>query len=245
MNPTGPPPLLLSMPHECGYLPGRVAHTLFVDPRFPLTTELLGDFNRRGYRRSGDLIYRPHCRHCQACIPVRIPIAEFRMTRSQRRNVKCNRAITVAAVAPIFHAEHYQLFLRYQRYRHPGGTMSHPDPATYMRFLVGRQIQTTFHEFRLDGQLLAVAVIDTLPDGLSAVYTFYEPALRTRGLGTYAILVQIALTRELNLPYLYLGYWIEASPKMAYKSRFQPLQAYQHGCWSPLAAHIHGLRKNS
>lgn len=229
------PKLFLSTSHECGYLPGRVAHTLFMDPRFPLSAELFGDFNRRGFRRSGDLIYRPHCHDCQACISVRIPVSDFLMTRSQRRNAKRNRAVTVTAVAPIFVDEHYRLFLRYQSRRHPGGTMSNPDPATYLRFLVGRQVPTIFYEFRLDERLLAVAVVDTLPDGLSAVYTFYEPELRSRGLGTYAILVQIAQARAFHLPFLYLGYWIEASPKMAYKANFQPLQAYRNGCWSSLA----------
>ncbi len=229
------PNLFLSTAHECSYLPDRAANTLFMDPRFPLSPQLFGDFNRRGFRRSGDLIYRPHCQDCQACVPVRIPVAAFTASRSQRRTLERNRDLEVSARAPMFDSEHFALFLRYQNHRHKGGSMANPDPPTYLRFLVGRQVETVFYEFRAGSRLLAVAVVDSLPDGLSAVYTFYEPDLRERGLGTYAILSQVHLTRALGLPFLYLGYWIGESPKMAYKSRFQPLEGYRNGRWAPLA----------
>lgn len=230
------PNLFLSTAHSCNYLPERTANTLFMDPRFPITPELFGDFNRRGFRRSGDLIYRPHCQSCQACVPVRIRVEAFVAQRGQRRTLERNADLTVIAKAPAFDVEHFMLFLRYQNARHPGGTMANPDPPTYLRFLVGRQVDSTFFEFRAGRSLVAVAVVDHLPDGLSAVYTFYDPALTQRGLGTYAILWQIQEALATNLSYLYLGYWVKESPKMAYKSRFRPLEGYQNGCWAPLPA---------
>lgn len=230
------PPLFLSTAHACSYLPERSANTLFMDPRFPLSPELFGDFNQRGFRRSGELIYRPHCPHCQACIPVRIPVTEFSATRAQRRTIERNKDLTITAKEPLFDSEHFLLFLAYQSQRHPGGAMANPDPPTYTRFLVGRQVETIFYEFRLGARLVAVAVVDHLPDGFSAVYTFYDPTLTARGLGTYAILWQITHTQATHLPFLYLGYWIKESPKMAYKTNFQPLEGYQNGRWSPLKA---------
>lgn len=230
------PNLFLSTTHTCSYLPERAANTLFIDPRFPITGDLFSDLNKRGFRRSGDLIYRPHCQNCQACIPVRIPVNLLRLNRAQRRVWTRNADLQITAKAAAFDVEHYDLFLRYQSERHPGGTMANPDPPTYLRFLVGRHAETTFYEFRLQGNLLAVAVVDHLPDGLSAVYTFYDPTLTDRGLGTYAILWQVQEARQQNFPYLYLGYWVKESPKMSYKTRFQPLEAYQNGRWDVLLA---------
>lgn len=229
------PSLFLSTAHNCSYLPERVANTLFMDPRFPITTELFGDFNRRGFRRSGDLIYRPHCPSCLACVPVRIPVDAFSGSRAQKRTLLRNTDLTVTPRPASFDAEHFMLFLRYQNARHPGGTMANPDPPTYLRFLVGRQVDTTFYEFREGHTLLAVAVVDHMPDGLSAVYTFYDPMRARQGLGTYAILWQIQETLRKNLPYLYLGYWVKDSPKMSYKVHFRPLEGYQNGRWVPLS----------
>lgn len=226
------PNLYLSLPHMCSYLPERLASTLFMDPHHPLNPDLYSNFNRHGFRRSGDLIYRPHCQDCSECVSVRIPVERFRATRGQRRTRARNSDIQVAVLEPRFEQEHFELFLRYQDKRHPGSSMANPSPDRYMRFLVGRQIETRFVEFRRDGNLLAVAIIDLLTDGLSAVYTFYEPDLRARGLGVYSILWEIDYTRGLGLPWLYLGYWIRESPKMAYKMNYQPLEAYQGGRWS-------------
>ncbi|WP_298134821.1 arginyltransferase [Acidiferrobacter sp.] len=230
----GGPRLYVSAPHACSYLPDRMAGTLFIDPRFPLTHELLGELNGRGFRRSGDVIYRPHCPDCRACVPVRIPVESFVASRAQRRALARNGDLAVNARAAAFEAEHYALFRRYQNARHPGGSMADPDPPTYMRFLAGRHGHTIFYEFRMARALACVAVVDALPDGLSAVYTFFDPALTQRGLGTYAIVWQIAEARRRGLPFLYLGYWVEGSRKMAYKARFKPLEAYRGGHWSPL-----------
>lgn len=230
------PDIFLSMPHPCSYLPGRTATTLFIDPRYPLDRERYGAFTRLGFRRSGDLIYRPHCRDCTACVPVRIPVARFRPQRGQRRVWQRNRELRVVPVAGAFVQEHFDLYLRYQAQRHPGGGMDDPDPQKYANFLLGRQVDTLFYEMRLANRLLGVAVVDRLSDGLSAVYTFYDPDESTRGLGTFAVLWEVDHARRLGLPWVYLGYWIAESPKMAYKANFRPLEVYRNGRWMELGS---------
>lgn len=229
------PDIFLSMPHPCSYLPGKTAATLFIDPRFPLDRDRYGAFTRLGFRRSGDLIYRPHCPGCVACVPVRIPVERFAPDRGQRRVWKRNQRVDIVPRAPVFVREQFELYLRYQAHRHPRGGMDDPDPQKYINFLTGRRVETVFYEMREAARLLGVAVVDRLNDGLSAVYTFYEPAELARGLGTFAILWQIEHARALRLPWVYLGYWIAESPKMAYKTRFRPIEAYRNGQWAELA----------
>jgi len=228
------PEIYLSMPHPCSYLPGRTATTLFVDPRHILSEDNFGHFMASGFRRSGDLVYRPHCQHCQACVPVRVPVRSFRMNRSQQRNRKRNEGLSLVERPATYSREHFDLYRRYQSRRHPGAGMDDPDPGKYMNFLIGRGIDTRFHEIRDGYRLLAVAVVDHLPDGLSAVYTFYDPCATARGLGVFAVLQEIELVRELGLDYLYLGYWIRQSRKMAYKTGFRPIEAYVNGHWQLL-----------
>lgn len=228
------PDIFLSMPHPCSYLPGKTAATLFIDPRFPLDRDRYGAFTRLGFRRSGDLIYRPHCPGCVACVPVRIATARFAPNRSQRRLWKKNSDIEIVSRPAAFVAEHFDLYMRYQAARHPRGGMDDPDPQKYVNFLTGRRVETVFYEMREAGRLLGVAVVDRMNDGLSAVYTFYEPDEIARGLGTYAILWEVEHARALGLPWLYLGYWIAESRKMAYKTNFRPIEAYRNGQWSEL-----------
>ncbi len=241
------PNLYLSMPHLCSYLPDRLACTMFVDPQHRISNHLFSALMRQGFRRSGDLIYRPHCQECQACVPVRIPIAQFRPNRSQRRTRRKNQDLYCRECGPVFSREHFSLYLRYQTKRHPDGSMNDPDPKKYMDFLVSRHTDTRFFEFRRQpakwagedaiddaadpGELVSVAVVDVLPDGLSAVYTFFDPDVTDRALGVHAILWLIEYAREHELEWLYLGYWIEESPKMAYKANYRPLEAYQSGRW--------------
>jgi len=222
------------MPHPCSYLPEHTATTLFIDPRYSLDKDRYGHFTRLGFRRSGDLIYRPHCANCQACVPVRVPVGSFTPSRGQRRVWRRNQDLAVTTHEPGFRREHFNLYLRYQRARHAGGGMDDPDPQKYLDFLISRQLETVFLELRLRQQLLGVAIIDQLPDGLSAVYTFFDPDEARRGLGVFAVLWEVAFAREQRLPYVYLGYWIGQSPKMAYKRDFQPLEAYRDGRWSRL-----------
>ena len=229
------PDLYLSMPHPCSYLDARKSTILFVDPQRLLDAGEYGVFVRQGFRRSGDLVYRPHCQQCSACVPVRVPVREFAPTRGQRRVWGRNHDIEVVEKPAHFEAEHFDLYRRYQAGRHPDSGMNDADPQKYLGFLTSRQVDTKFFELRAQGRLLAVAVADVLPDGLSAVYTFFDPDAPQRGLGVYAVLWEIAETARRGLDYLYLGYWIAESPKMSYKSSYRPIEALRGGHWINLA----------
>lgn len=229
------PDLYLSMPHPCSYLAGRMSTILFVDPQRILNAGEYGLFVRQGFRRSGDLVYRPHCQGCNACVPVRVPVGEFQASRGQRRVWQRNADITVIETPARFDPAHFDLYRRYQAGRHPESGMNDADPEKYLGFLASRQIDTAFFELRAGSKLLGVAVADLLPDGLSAVYTFYDPDLPQRGLGVHAVLWEIAETARRGLEYLYLGYWIAESPKMAYKTRYRPIEILQAGQWRPLS----------
>lgn len=220
--------------HPCSYLADRMATTIFVDPTIPLSKQHYSVLSRIGFRRSGDYVYRPHCQGCHACIPVRIPVAEFKPSRSQRRTLQCNRDLQFTLQTVEFNEAHYQLYRRYMSSRHPGGGMDKDDRDAYERVMHAAWGQTWLFEFRLHEKVIAVAIVDELDQALSAVYTFFEPDLSNRSLGTLAILQQIAVAREQGLGWVYLGYWIKASPKMAYKARFRPLEAFDGERWVKL-----------
>jgi len=215
-------PLLATGDHDCPYLPDRYARTSFVDPGASLNPALYRTLLDRGFRRSGPYLYRPVCRACNACETLRIPVAEFRPRRWQRRCLRRNADLRVDAVPARFNAEHYSLYARYVSTRHAGGSMDDPTPTAYQTFLIASWCETVFLEFRDGRRLVAVAVVDWLGDALSAVYTFYDPELMHRGLGTYAILREIEIARSEGMKWLYLGYWIEGCARMSYKADFRP-----------------------
>jgi arginine-tRNA-protein transferase len=217
--------------HDCSYLPGKHAITLFADPQAELNTQIYSALSRFGFRRSGKHIYRPACATCSACIPVRIPVDAFNMRRIHRRIWKANQDLSVDIKPAAYDPEQHELYVRYIQARHADGGMNDSDPEKYMAFLTSPWSQTRFVEFRKDGKLLMVAVIDELDDGLSAVYTFFEPHENRRSLGTMAILWSIDYGRRLQRDWLYLGYLIESCPKMSYKTRFQPQQHFINGHW--------------
>jgi arginine-tRNA-protein transferase len=196
-----------------------------------MSAELYAALSERGFRRSGDHLYRPHCQHCQACVAARIPAAQFRANRSQRRILQRNRDLQVQAALPIFSEEYYRLYARYIDSRHADGDMYPPSPEQFHSFLVRNLDFLRFYEFRLQGELLALAVTDVLPNGLSAVYTFFDPDQAARSLGRFAILWQIEECRRLGLEALYLGYWIKNCRKMNYKSEYRPLQLLIRQQW--------------
>lgn len=223
--------------HPCNYLPGRQASSLIADLRVRITTPIYAALINHGFRRSGDYVYRPHCQACDACVPVRVPVALFQPQRSQKRTWRRNQDLHVRRVECAYHAEHFLLYQRYVRSRHNGTGMDQCGPDHYMEFIGSAGIDTVLYEFRHGDALLAVAVVDQLPQGLSAVYTFYEAddaQLAKRSLGTFGVLRLIEECRTRDLPWLYLGYWIANSEKMAYKNRFQPLHAYREGHWGRL-----------
>jgi len=227
--------------HACGYWPDRSARDLVLDPRDPRLAAVYPQALDWGFRRSGDLVYRPHCPGCRACVPVRIPVADFAPDRSQRRCLARNAAVE-ARVAPARRsAEHFALYQRYLASRHRDGGMDGHGTAEFDQFLVGGWSDTRFLELRepaagdAPGRLLAVAVTDRVPRALSAVYTFYEPDLPARSLGTLAILHQVQWARREGLDHVYLGYWIEGHAKMDYKRRFRPLEAFDGRRWRAFA----------
>jgi len=218
-------------PHECTYLGDRLARTVFLDPNLPELTAVYDRLSLYGFRRSGHHIYRHDCQNCKQCFSVRIPVQEFVPRRSQRRVWRKNEDLTVSLVSPIFNSEHFDLYCRYQNSRHEGGGMDNPTPKSYIEFLTSNWSRTGFYEFRLDEQLLAIAVVDRVKTGLSAVYTFFDPDYSARSLGAYAILWEIEKAKLMNLDNLYLGFWIKDCQKMSYKSEYQPLEYYSQGKW--------------
>src|SRR5690349_3723452 len=218
-------------PYPCSYLPGKLARSQVATPSYLIDTETYSALVSAGFRRSGAFTYRPYCDHCHACVPVRVPVNEFEPSRSQRRAMRDRDKMTVVRRNLTYDADHYALYLRYQRLRHPGGGMDQDSREQYQHFLLHSNVDTDLYEFREAGKLRVVSLVDRLADGLSSVYTFFDPEPPTESYGTYSILWQIELCRTLKLPYLYLGYWIAESPKMAYKATFRPIEGMVAGRW--------------
>jgi len=219
-------------PYPCSYLPDRAARSQVATPSHLIDKNVYSDLVRIGFRRSGAFTYRPYCDHCRACVPVRVPVRDFAMTRSQRRAMRNHCKMTTVRRDLTFDTEHYTLYLQYQRYRHPGGGMDQDSREQYQHFLLHSNVATDLFEFReLDGRLRMISLVDRLVDGLSSVYTFFEPEIAGASFGTYNVLWQIERCRELGLPYLYLGYWIAESRKMAYKATFKPIEGLVGRQW--------------
>jgi arginine-tRNA-protein transferase len=222
--------LLLGTEHACGYLSERRARSAFIDPGYPLDPIRYGALLDQGFRRSGGYVYRPMCVQCAACRPARIIVGEFRPKRTHTRCLEKNHDVS-RRVSPKLTDEHFALYQRYLRIRHPDGGMNPDDAEAFHEFLGCPWGKTEYWEFRDERQLLAVAVVDRIPQGLSAVYTFFEPELPRRGLGNFAILEQIRTVQREHLPYVYLGYWVPGSPTMHYKRNFKPLEILTPQGW--------------
>ena len=218
--------------HQCSYLPRKDAITLFADPKAELDQGLYSELSELGFRRSGNYLYRPHCRQCNACIPVRIPVQAFKMSRKHKRILQRNSDLQILQVPAEFKDEHYDLYADYISNKHRDGDMYPPSPEQYASFLLSDWGNTVFYEYRLpDNELLAVAVCDVMTNGLSAVYTFYSAKHAQRSLGVLAVLEQIRECIRLGLPALYLGYWIKECQKMSYKTEYRPLEMYINNHW--------------
>lgn len=219
---------------DCPYLEGQQSASIIVDPDHVIGVDLFATLSRSGFRRSGEMLYAPKCPSCKACVSVRIPVAQFKPSRSQKRVWKKNNDLTVQIENVNFNQAQFDLYLRYQRARHADSSMCDDDPSKYIGFIESKFSKSKFVCFYLQDKLVGVSVIDQFAGGLSAVYTFYEPAMAERSLGTFAVLYLVRLAQVKEIPYVYLGYWIEESQKMGYKIKFQPLEGFINRVWQKI-----------
>jgi len=228
----------VTTPYKCGYLPNKLAQSLIATPQHLIDANIYSGLITQGFRRSGKFAYRPHCENCRACIAVRLVLSEFEPTRSQKRAYKQHAQIKAQIFSLYFNQQHYELYERYQSLRHQDeivgetSTTTKDDAEQYRQFLCQSNVESLMIEFKnAKNQVKIVSVVDIMKDGVSAVYTFYDAAETKASYGTYSIMWLAEWTKSLNLPYLYLGYWIQGSKKMAYKQQFKPQQKLIDGEW--------------
>jgi len=217
--------------NTCSYLDGREAVNIYADPHHPQPRAVYNQLIQRGFRRSGEYVYRPGCLGCNACVPVRIRCAEFKPRRTDRRLMAKNDDLEIDYCEACYSEEYFALYRRYLGERHAGGGMDDPDPEDFERFLLNPWGETLFVELRQRGRVVAIAVTDVVTNGLSAVYTFFDPDLVDRAPGRFGILCQIELCKVLDYSHLYLGYWVNGCRKMQYKTDFRPQEHFDGHHW--------------
>ena len=224
----------------CPYLPGMTERKVFANLPFSDGAHVNDELTHAGFRRSQNIAYRPACEGCDACISVRLPVPEFAPTRTQRKIVSRNADLSRDLVEAEATMEQFVLLKRYLATRHPGGGMTDMTWADYVAMVEDTAVRTHLIEYRLPstdggpGDLVAVSLTDLLSDGLSMVYSFFDPALEKRSLGVFAILDHIRQAAAVNLPFVYLGYWVEGSTKMEYKAGFRPMEVLKPLGWTRL-----------
>ncbi|MFS4437553.1 arginyltransferase [Paracoccaceae bacterium GXU_MW_L88] len=234
-----PPQFYVTAPQACPYLQGRTERKLFTALSGNQASELNDALSRQGFRRSQNVLYRPCCDSCSACLSARIPVADFTPSKSQKRVQKRNREMERRPASRWANERQYELFRRYVDSRHAGGGMADMDIFEFAAMMEESPVRTQIVEYwepdeTRNLELAAVALTDLLDDGLSMVYSFFDPAKADRSIGTALILDHIEIARAAGLPYVYLGYWVPGSPKMDYKARYQPLEVYLDGRWQQM-----------
>ncbi|WP_170343988.1 arginyltransferase [Ruegeria atlantica] len=230
------PQFYVTAPQPCPYLDGRMERKLFTALQGEGAEQLNNSLSQQGFRRSQNVLYRPSCTDCAACLSARIDVSAFRPTKSQKRAEKRNGYLQRRATSPWATDEQYELFRRYLDTRHADGGMADMDVFEFAAMIEETPIRSRVVEYAdpETGDLIAVSLTDVLDDGLSMVYSFYDPNQPQNSLGTYMILDHIEIAREAGLPYIYLGYWVPGSPKMGYKAKFSGLEAYVQGEWQKI-----------
>jgi len=223
--------LYITTESPCSYFDDRMSCNLVPDPQLQINMPIYNQLIQHGFRRSGSYCYRPHCSACQACLACRIPVKDFKANRSQKRCLRTNQHLKLTTASAGFSEEYFALYRRYLNSRHRDGSMANPEKEDFKQFLYCKWSDTQFLEFRLDSKLIALAVSDIVSDGVSAVYSFFDPGMTKNSLGTFCVLQQIKYAETLGLDYVYLGYWIEDHPKMHYKNNFKPLQLFKNEQW--------------
>ncbi len=227
-------PLFLTDQQPCSYLDKKNSQSAFVHPSFSLNTAIYSQLIEQGFRRSGNEVYIPHCPDCSDCIASRIATDQFIPNKNQKRCLKKNQHTSVIVKPAQFEQAHYDMYMRYQKHRHQAGGMADSSEDDYINFLSSDWCNTLFVEFSIDDELAAIAIVDLLDNALSAVYTFFEPEFSSYSLGTYAVLWQINHAKEMNLAFVYMGFWIKDCRKMSYKTQYQPIQGFINNEWKTI-----------
>ncbi|MGB0660863.1 MAG: arginyltransferase [Mangrovicoccus sp.] len=233
------PQFYVTAPQPCPYLAGRMERKLFTALQGEFSETLNDALSKQGFRRSQNVLYRPSCAECTACLSARIRVADFAPRRSQKRTIRKNADLTRRATSPWATEEQFSLFRAYLDSRHADGGMADMDIFEFAAMVEETPIRSRIIEYAKtesdeSTDLLAVCLTDVLDDGLSMVYSFYAPEEQHRSLGTYVILDHVEIAREAGLPYVYLGYWVPGSPKMAYKANFDAVEIYKGGRWTDI-----------
>ena len=222
--------------YSCGYINGQDAQSIVATPYKNINNTNFGSLINKGFRRSGQYIYKPNCKDCSACIPIRLLVSNFNASRSQKRVKKYLDKFSVKLLPLTFNEEHYNLYVSYQNKRHPNNIESENDATDYNDFLIKSHVMSKLVEFRLNNQLKMVTIIDIVDDGISAVYTFYDYSDQKLSLGTMSILWLLEFCKKENLSFLYLGYWINENQKMKYKTNFKPYELMIEGVWQQVTS---------
>ncbi len=230
------PQFYVTAPQTCPYLEGRMERKLFTALQGEHAQKLNDTLSKQGFRRSQNVLYRPSCAECSACISARIRVADFVPSRTQKKVLRRNEGLRRNATSPWATEDQYALFRSYLDTRHADGGMADMDIFEFAAMIEETPIRSRVVEYARtsasgEAELAAVCLTDVLDDGLSMVYSFYDPGLMDASLGTYVVLDHIEIAREAGLPYVYLGYWVPGSRKMGYKAKFGALEIYKGGQW--------------